>query len=67
MQSGWKLSHGLGAFLGAGQGGIGRHVEEGGVLHAHLIQLVGDGLGVAVVVQEGVGNDEGPLLAHDVS
>ena len=29
--------------------GVGRDVEEGGVRDAHLVQLVGDGLGVAVV------------------
>ena len=60
-----ERGHGLGAFLRAGQGGIGRHVIEGGMGDTHLVELIGDGLGIAVLVEEGVGHDEGPLFAHD--
>ena len=65
MQSGSKDGHGLGAFLGAGQGGIGRHIVEGGMGDAHLVELIGDGLGIAVLVEEGVGHDESLLFAHN--
>ena len=59
-------NHGLGAFFCAGQGRIGSYVEEGGVLNAHFIQLIGNGLGVSVVIQEGVRYDEAALLTHYV-
>ena len=55
-----------GAGLGAGEGRIGSHIVEAGVTDAHFIQLGLHGLGVAVVIQEGVGDEEGLLLAHNV-
>ena len=60
-----KGPHLLGALLGAGQGGIRLHVEEAGVGDAHLIQLVGDGLGKAILIEEGVRYQEGTALAHN--
>ena len=33
---------------------------------AHLVQLIGDGLCIAVAVEEGVGDDKDFFLAHDV-
>ena len=63
---GLKFPHKLGAGLGIGQGGIGLHVGEYGVGDAHLVQTVGDHPGISVLVQEGVGNDKGSLLAHHV-
>ena len=47
---GREIGHLLGASLGAGQGGIGRDVKERGVLDAHFVQLVGNRLGIAVMI-----------------
>ena len=54
-------------FPGAGQGGVGGHIVEGGMADAHFVQLLLDGPGVAVVVQEGVRNDEGLLVRLQLS
>ena len=54
-----------GAGLGAGEAGIGSHIIEGGVLDAHFVQLLLNGLGVTIVVQEGVRDKEGLFLAHN--
>ncbi len=57
--------HGRGALLGAGEGGIGGYLIEAGVLDPHLVQLLFDGLDVAVLIQEGIGDDERLFLVHD--
>ena len=53
-----ESSHLCDAFLGITQRGIRLDIEEGGVCNPHLIQLVGDGLGVAIAVQEGIRYDK---------
>ena len=63
---GLEVRHQLGAFLRAGEVGIGRDVVEAGVADAHFVELVGDGLDIVVLIQEFVGDDERPLLVHDV-
>ena len=62
-----KGGHRLAPSFAQEEGRVGRDVGEGGVADAHFIQLVGDALRVAVVVEEAVGDDEGLLLAHDRS
>ena len=57
-------SHRLGALFGAGEGRVGSNVIEAGVLDAHLVQLLLDRFDIAVLIQEGVGDDEAFLLAH---
>ena len=47
------------------KGGVGLYVEECLVLNTHLVKLVGDGLGVTVLVKECVGYDECLLCASD--
>ena len=61
---GLEGGHGGRALLGGGQAGVGRHVKEGGVGDAHLVQAVGHGLGVAVMIEEAVGDDKDLLLAQ---
>ena len=63
---GLERYHLCGAFLGAGEGRVGSDVKECGVDYAHFVELVGDRLSVAVVIQEAVCDDERTLLAHDV-
>ena len=63
---GLEGTHLLRTGLGAGQGGIRGHVGEAGMLNAHFVQLVLDGLGVTIGVKEGVGDNEGLLLAQHV-
>ena len=63
---GLKLPHKLSAGLRIGQGGIGLHIGEYSVGDAHLVQTVGNHMGISVLVQEGIGNDKGSLLAHHV-
>ena len=46
------------ALPGAGKGRIGGHIVEGGVGDAHFVQLVFNGLRVAVIVQEAVRDDK---------
>ncbi len=48
----------LDALSGAGQGRVRGHVGKHGVLNAQLVQTVGQRLGVAVLIQEAVGDDE---------
>ena len=55
---GLEGSHLGGTGTGAGQSGIGLDGMEGVVDDAQLIQLLLDGTGVAVLVQEGIGDDE---------
>ena len=50
------------ALSGTGEGGIGSYVVEGGVGDPHGVQLLLHRLGVAVLVQEGVGDDKGLLI-----
>ena len=59
-----EQTHLLGACLRAGKCGIRSHVKECGVLNSHLIQLIGNRLGVAVLIKEIVSDDKGLLLAH---
>ena len=61
-----KFAHGCGAVLRGEQRGVGLNVGKYRAGDVHLVELVGDRLGVAVLVQEGVGNDKGFLFAHDV-
>ena len=58
--------HGLGALLRVGQSGVGLDIGEYGVDNAHGGELVGNGLGVAVLEEEGVGDDKRPLLAQHI-
>ena len=58
--------HLLRAFPGAGKRRIGQHVEERLVRDAHLVELVGHRLGVAVFVEERIGHDKGALFAEHV-
>ena len=51
--------HLSGTGFGAGQGGIRFHGVEGVVNDAHGIQLLFHRLGVAILIQEGIGDNEG--------
>ena len=59
-------SHLLNALFGALERRVGSNVAEGRVYYAHLVELIGYRLGVAVFVKEVVGDYERSLLAHDV-
>ena len=63
---GLEGAHSLGAPLCGNERRIGLNVGEGGVGDAHFVELIGDRLGVAVLVKEGVGDEEGALFAHNV-
>ena len=56
--------HLRGALLGAGQRRVGLNVIERGVLNAHGVQLIRNGLGIAVVVQEAVRHQKNLFLAQ---
>ena len=61
----FKGAHLRGAFAGAGKRRIRRHVVEGRVRNPHLVELIGNRLGIAVFIQERVGDDERFLgVAH---
>ena len=62
---GLKCTHLCRAFLCACQRRVGCYIKERGVLNAHLVELIGNRLGVTVVIQEAVGDDERLLLAHN--
>ena len=63
---GLKSSHLLNALFGALESRVGSNVAESRVDNAHLVELIGYRLGVAVFVKEVIGDDERSLLAHDV-
>ena len=60
-------THSLGTFLSGSQRRIGSDFEEAGVSDAKFVELVGNGLSVAILEQELVGDDEDALLAHNVA
>ena len=62
---GLKLSHQLCSGLSICQGGIGLYIGEYGIGDTHLVETVGNNMGISVLVQEGVGYDKGSLLAHN--
>ena len=63
---GLKGSHLLGALDRAGEGGIGLNIRERGVLNSQLIELIGDGLCISVLIKEAVGHKEHALLVHNI-
>ena len=63
---GLESAHRRGAFLGAGEGGVGRDVEERGVRDSHLVELVGDGLRISIMIQKTVRDNKSFLFSHDV-
>ena len=62
---GAEVRHRLRAFARAGERRVGSDVEECRVLYTHFVEAVGYHLGVAVVVKEGVRDDEYLLFAED--
>ena len=63
---GLESSHLLNALFGALESRVGSNVAESRMDNAHLVELIGYRLGVAVFVKEVIGDDERSLLAHDV-
>ena len=63
---GLESAHRRRAFLGAGESGIGRDVEERGVRDAHLVELVGDGLRISIMIQKTVRDNKSLLFSHDI-
>ena len=60
-----KRHHLSGTLTGTCQRRVGRYVVERGVRDSHAVQLIGDALGKAVLVQEAVGYDKCLFLAHN--
>ena len=60
-----KASHLLCTGLGAFQLGIRLYIIEAAVNDSHLIQLVGYGLCISILIKEGIRYDEGTFLVHD--
>ena len=59
--------HGRHTLFGASQGGVRCHIKECGVGHAHFVQFISDGLGVAILIQEAVRNNECLFLLHHIA
>ena len=59
-----KVPHKLCASLCIGKGRVWLYIREHGIGKSHLVETVCDNMGISILIQEGVGYDECPLLAH---